>query len=279
MFPSVSGTIPQASPVRQTVRFRSPTFKTVPIELLILFTLVVLAGSYIQAVAGFAMGMLIIAALTSVRLLDVATGTAVVSLLSLANIGMSLHGHYHHVHGRVLRMLAFGQIPAVAVGLWLLEVLSQSAQHFLELLLGAFIVLGSLAMMLRPEPRATVSNPWACVVAGVAGGTLGGLFSASGPVLGWFSYRQPLAVNEIRATLLGCFAVTTLWRTILVGAAGGLTQEVWLLAATGLPIVFVGTWLGGRFAPPLSEASMRRVAFGLLLLMGGWILVGVARAV
>jgi len=243
--------------------------------MVVLFTLVVLAGSYIQAVAGFAMGMLIIAALTSVRLLDVSTGTAVVSLLSLANIGMSLHGHYQHVHGRVLRYLALGQIPAVGLGLWLLVELSGSAQQILELLLGGFIVLGSLAMMLRPEPRSEVSNPVACVAAGVAGGILGGLFSASGPVLGWFSYRQPLSVIEIRATLLGCFAVTTLWRTVLVGVAGGLTQEVWVLAATGLPIVFIGTWLGRRFAPPWSERAMRRVAFGLLLGMGSWILAGV----
>lgn len=244
-------------------------------ELLMLFALVVLAGSYIQAVAGFAMGMLIIAALTSVQLLDVATGTAVVSLLSLANIFMSLHGHYHHVHGRVFGLLAIGQVPGVGVGLWTLLVLSDAAQQILELLLGVFIVLGSLAMMLRPEPQREVSGPLACIAAGAAGGVLGGMFSASGPVLGWFSYRQPLSVAEIRATLLGCFAVTTLWRTVLVGAAGGLTAEVWLLAATGLPIVFLGTWLGRRFAPPLTEQSMRRVAFGLLLLMGASILLGV----
>ena len=244
---------------------------TVSTELLILFTLVVLAGSYIQAVAGFAMGMLIIAALSSVRLLDLTTGTAVVSLLSLGNIAMSLHGHYHHVHGRVLRLLAFGQIPAVGLGLWLLAVLSESAQQLLELMLGVFIVAGSVAMMLRPEPRSEVSSPVACIAAGMAGGVVGGLFSASGPVFGWFSYRQPLPVSEIRATLLGCFAVTTLWRTVLVGAVGGLTLEVWLLAATGMPVVFAGTWLGRRFVPPLSEIAMRRVAFGLLLLMGSWI--------
>ncbi len=56
------------------------------------FLLVVLIGSYVQAVAGFAMGMLIIAVVTASGLFDVVTVTAVVSLVSFANIILSLHG-------------------------------------------------------------------------------------------------------------------------------------------------------------------------------------------
>jgi uncharacterized membrane protein YfcA len=138
----------------------------------------------------------------------------------------------------------------------------------LELLLGSFIVFGSLSMMLRPRPRATVSPPWACFAAGFAGGVLGGLFSASGPVMGWFTYRQPLAVMQIRSTLLAVFALSTSLRLVMVAASGGLTRPVWLLALLGLPLVLLGTWLGRAFAPPLSEVALKRAAFGILLLMG-----------
>ena len=128
----------------------------------------------------------------------------------------------------------------------------------------------SLSMMLRPVPKQRLSPPWACVGAGLAGGLLGGMFAASGPVMGWFNYRQPLSVAEIRATLLACFALSTTLRSVIVGFGGGLTREVWMLALLALPLVVLGTWAGGRFAPPLSEATLKRCAFGLLLLMGCW---------
>ncbi len=140
-------------------------------------------------------------------------------------------------------------------------------------MLGVFIVLGSLSMMLRPQPKPATSPPWACVVAGVTGGLAGGLFAASGPIMGWFNYRQPLPVAAIRATLLCGFAMTTLVRSVLVAADGGLTREVWLLTALALPMVLLGTWAGRTFEPPVSELAMKRVAFAVLLIMGIWILL------
>jgi uncharacterized protein len=237
-----------------------------------LFLVAVLFGSYIQAVAGFAMGLLIIAVVASAALYDLATAAAAVSLLSFINIGLSLRGHYHLVHGRTFRWLAIGQTPAIVLGVWLLGILSSRASLVLEVLLGGFLILGSGSMMLRPRLLPAVSGAAASCAAGVAGGVLGGLFAASGPVIGWFCYRQPLPVTEIRATLLGCFAVSTAVRVVTVGVAGGLTAEVLVLAGTAVPMVLVGTWLGRNRPPPISEAHLRRVAFLLLTLMGVWIL-------
>jgi uncharacterized membrane protein YfcA len=237
-----------------------------------MFLLAVLFGSYIQSVAGFAMGLLVIACVESAHLVALTTAAAAISLLSFVNIALSLRGHYHLVHGRIFRGLAFGQAPATVVGVWLLGLLSSRAGFVLELLLGTFLVAGSGSMMLRPRLRETVSSTPGAAVAGIAGGILGGLFAASGPVIGWFAYRQPLPITEVRATLLGCFAVSTAVRVAAVGVAGGLDRDVWTLAGTALPVVLIGTWLGRRAPPPVSEATLRRVAFLLLTLMGVWIL-------
>lgn len=237
---------------------------------LVLFLLAVAVGSYVQSVAGFAMGMIIIAVTVGGGLLPVPLITAVVSLLSLVNIVLALQGHGHHLARRVFFWMALGLLPAVAVGVWLLEHLDARAQWMLELLLGIFIVAGSLSMMVRPLPRPQVSPRWACFAAGFSGGLLGGMFSASGPVMGWFNYRQPLTVAQIRTTLLASFALTTTFRTVVVGYAGGLTSQVWLLTAIGLPVVLLGTWLGRGFPPPVSEVTLKRLAFGLLVAMGCW---------
>jgi uncharacterized membrane protein YfcA len=234
------------------------------------FLLAALVGSYVQSVTGFAMGMIIIAVTVGGGLMGVPVITAVVSLISLVNIALALQGHGHHLQRRLLLWLAVGLVPATGIGVLVLELLDARSQRTLELLLGLFIVGGSLSMMLRPVPLARVSRAGPCLLAGFAGGLLGGMFSASGPVMGWFNYRQPLPVAQIRATLLGCFALTTTMRTLVVGLGGGLTGDVWVLVATALPLVLFGTWCGRRFAPPLSEDALKRCAFGLLLIMGVW---------
>ena len=245
----------------------------VPYEFLFLFVISVLIASYIQGVTGFAMAMLLVAVLGSARVLDIGVLTATVSLLTLVNIGMSLHGHYHLIQGRVIKWLLLGQIPAVFLGVWLLDLLSVSALALFELLLGVFIVLGCLAMLVKPRLRDNVSSSLSCLVAGLSGGLLGGLFAASGPVMGWFCYRQPLAIVEIRATLLSFFAISTLLRTGIVGVNGGLTQHVWLYFICGVPIVLLGTWLARRFPPVMEEKTLRQCVFGVMMALGLWLII------
>lgn len=240
-------------------------------DALTVFLLLVLLGTYVQSVTGFAMGMIVTATVGGSMLLPLPALTAVVSLLSLLNVCLALRGEWRQIHQPLFVWLAVGQLPAIGLGLWLLLTLDATAQQWLYLALGAFVAFGSLSMALRPVPQPAVSKPLPTFMAGVAGGLVGGLFSASGPVMGWFNYRQPLSLRVVRATLLSCFFVTTSFRTLLVGGNGGLTQEVWVLAAWAVPVVVVGTWLGQRWPPPLAENTMKRGAFALLLVMGIWI--------
>lgn len=232
----------------------------------------VLLGSYVQAVTGFAMGMIVIAVVGASDLIDLPLLTAAASLITMVNVALALKGQLHHLHRPLFTWLAAGQLPAIWVGVWLLTILDREAQTLLQLLLGAFITLGSLSMLLRPSPLVRISPPWATWVAGCVGGLIGGMFSASGPIMGWFNYRQPLQLAQIRTTLLCVFALSTSTRTVVVGYQGGLTQDVWLLAGFALPLVILGTWAGRQLPPPVKEGTLKQSAFGLLLLMGIWIL-------
>jgi uncharacterized membrane protein YfcA len=61
-----------------------------------------------------------------------------------------------------------------------------------------------------------------------------------------------------------------------VGIEGDLSQTVIIFVLIGLPAVVLGTWLGRRFQPRLSENNLKRSAFGLLLVIGIWITAGAA---
>jgi len=239
------------------------------------FCLAVGLGSYVQAVTGFALGFVVLSIIALSHALDMRTITAVISLLALLNVLVALRGQIGQIHRRSWGLLCLGQVPAIWVGVAWLDTLAAEHVRLLEAMLGAFVVIGSLSMLMRPQTRPEPSRPVAWVAAGAAGGLLGGLFSASGPVMGWFAYRQPLLVAQIRATLLACFAVTTTTRTLVVGLNGGLTSAVWLYVGVGVPLVLLGTWAGLRWRPT-TQRGMRRVAFTTLLAMGAWLLVRAA---
>ena len=232
------------------------------------FLVVALIGAFVQTVAGFALGMILMALAAGLDLVSLPVLTATVSLLSLANVVLALRTQLEHIDWRVWRTVSLGQVPAIAVGLFLMVQLHSNALAALQLLLGLFIVLGSLSMMRPNAQLAQSSATQAQFGTGFVGGLCGGLFSSSGPVMGWFFYRQPWQLAPIRATLLACFGVTTLTRTLLVTGRGEMTAEIIGLTAAALPVILLGTWLGSRWADRVSVEVIRRWVFRALVVMG-----------
>ena len=234
----------------------------------IVFTGAVFLGSYVQSVAGFAMGMIVIAICGAEGTIPLPELAAIVSLLSFANIVVALKGRTRFVDRTFFRWLAVGQLPAIILGFWAMTVLDRNAQWLLEVLLGVFIACGSLSMMIRPQPLDVRSSHLACLIAGTGGGIFSGMFAASGPIIGWFAYRQPLDLPVIRATILAYFALGTSARTVVVGFDDGFTLHVLQLTISALPLVFLSSWLGRTRPPRLSDATLKRMVFSLLLVMG-----------
>lgn len=237
-------------------------------HVLVLFLFAVALGAYVQTVSGFAMGLLVMGLVSGLHLLPIAFTAVVISLVSLLNLSLALRRQHQHVRWTIVALVCLGMIPATILGVWLLQRLSVNATQTLRLLLGGFILVGGTLLMLRPHQR-TQPSPSACaLLMGSLGGLFGGLFSASGPPLVFYLYRQPYAVAIARATLLAVFIVATLSRIVYAGVSGGITHDMLRLSAAALPVVFVGNAMGRRYAPPLSEHNMRRLAFALLILLG-----------
>ena len=159
----------------------------------------VFVGSYVQAVTGFAMGMIVIAVVGASGTIGLPVLTAAASLITMVNVAFALVGHTQAIDRRIFLWLGVGQIPAIGLGVAVMTVLDAGARDLLQVLLGLFITLGCLSMMIRPKPLSRPSPSWACLTAGIAGGVVGGMFSASGPIMGWFTYRQPLELMVITA--------------------------------------------------------------------------------
>lgn len=242
---------------------------------LIAFAAIIAFATYVQTVTGFALGMIVMGAVTSFDLVPIAFTSVVISLVTLANGLFAIKGNMHALNKKTVLITTAGIFPGLAIGLWLLDYLSAEFSSTLQALLGITIIGGGLMIMLKPEPMKTISSNATFAGAGTTAGLLAGMFSMAGPPLVYQFYRQPFEMLTIRLSLLAIFLLCSLIRTVMVGTQGGLTMDMFTFSAICLPIVAAFTWLGRKYPPPVSNTTLRRIAFGLLIVIGISLLITV----
>ncbi|MGA7801153.1 MAG: sulfite exporter TauE/SafE family protein [Gammaproteobacteria bacterium] len=233
---------------------------------------IVTVASFVQALTGFALGLIVMGAATALALTPVSFTAAVISLFGVANGLWVLRTHHPHIHRPATLQLTGGMVPGVVLGLYLLHHIEGSAPIMLRHGLGGFLVVAGLALIARPHPFAQESHPLWGVLAGLAGGVFAGLFSAPVPFV-FYLYRQPLPVATIRATLLVVFVMAAGWRIVWLAVQGGMTGQMLLLGALALPVIAVSAHLALRLSHRIAPLAMRRLAFALLVALGLVLLV------
>lgn len=237
-------------------------------SVLIAFLAAVGVGAYVQTVAGFALGLIVMGSVTIFHLVPVAFTAVVISIISLFNTLLTLYRRHHHIERRTAALACIGMLPAIVAGVLILDALSTRSVQTLHTLLAVFILVGGTLLMLKPHPHAQPSRSWVTLSMGAIAGLFGGLFSTAGPPMVYYLYRQPYAIATVRATLLTVFSIATTARIAFITAQGAITLDMLRLSALSVPVVIVMTMLGRRFPPPLSDVNMRRFAFALLVILG-----------
>lgn len=231
------------------------------------------AASYFQTVTGFGLGMIVMGATSGLDLAPVATVATLVSLVTLANSAVALPGKLHHVDWRAVGAATLGILPSVVAGVLILDYLSSAAAGILQWLLGAVVLYGGVSAALRPAPLPRRSGNRSFFVSGILGGLLSGMFGVSGPPLIFQFYRQPLSLVEIRCALILVFTATSVTRTLFSAWQGQLSADIWIQAALAVPVVALTTMAARRFPPPLSAVATQRIAFGVLVMIGGYLML------
>lgn len=238
----------------------------------LLFLGLVVLGSLVQSITGFAMALIVMGGVALLGVADIRLAAAVVSLITVVNSTLALRRNTHHVDVSIWRALLIGLLPCTLLGVLLLDYLSNDFYELLRLALGVVIILAGTLLMFQPRPFDQPSGALAAMLFGGAGGLIGGLYGAGGAPMAWFIYRQPMSVLVARATLLATFLVSTLGRTLVVAVAGHITREVLVLAAMSIPLVVAATLVGNRLGPLLPDRLIRRIVFAVLILLGAMLI-------
>jgi len=189
---------------------------------------------------------------------------AIIILMEIVVTAQLLPGVHREIRWKVIAPMGVAAALLMPAGSWLLVTLDPDLlARFIALVVLAFSIILMIGWRYDGEKKAWMS-------AGV--GALSGVLIASTslgnpPVMVYLlSGRDSAATN--RANFTGYFAVTLVALIAMMSFAGLIDRNAVWTAAMLLPVFMAGAFVGSRLFRKSSETLYRRVALGLLFVVG-----------
>ncbi|MGH9020995.1 MAG: sulfite exporter TauE/SafE family protein [Acidimicrobiales bacterium] len=206
-----------------------------------------------------------------------AISSDLVAALFMKPAGVAIHFRRRTVQTPIVRYLCYGSVPAAFVGTFVMHLMGESptAEHNLEMFLGAALVIGAVSMIARalltshPHSDAPLRvRPALTVAVGVIGGFMVGLTSVGAGSLIlvlllvlYPSFRSDRLVGTDLAQSIPLTAAATLGTLLFGHVTLGLTGSIII---GGVPAVLAGSLVSSR----PNTYLMRPVITGVVLLSG-----------
>ena len=172
------------------------------------------------------------------------------------------------VEWKLLPLPLLAGVLGLPLGVLALRHLAGQASDTVRFWIGVLVLaVLLLRWLLQVPPRDRVAPAWGAV-AGFCSGVLAGLASIGGPpiVLWIHSHRWP--GDRLRGTMLAFFlALLPFQLAIFMVAFGREVASQIGLGVLLLPVTTAGAWLGLRLGAWMPDATLRRVAYALLVFL------------
>jgi len=233
-----------------------------------LFIAFVVVATLAQGLTGFAFVLVLLGLAGLFQLAPVTDLANVATTLAVLGAAAMLRTSLRHVDRTAYREAVAGSAPGVLAGVMLLKWLSANVMTVLGVTLGVTIFACAITM-LRPGNVLPVrsSGIWFGGF-GLLSGVLGGLFSAGGPPLVYHFYRQPMAMEALRATLVAALTTMSVMRIVVVLATGQFSLLALKMILLAAPAVLGTSWLLRRYPPRWRRETVLRIVCVLLLATG-----------
>lgn len=238
---------------------------------LLFCALVVAAAFAVRGGAGFGGGAVAVPLLALV--LPLQAVVAVVAVLNaLSSIGHGLRD-WREIQWRPILVLAPFSLLGVGLGLYLLVRLDPEP---LRKGLGIFVILYAAYGLFTAGHAWRISRRRSLLLAaatGVSAGFVGALFGgAAGPIYVIYLNALGLPRDAFRVTITTIMLIQAAARIAGYAGAGFYDLTSLVLLAAALPMMMLGSWLGGRFVRSLDQRRFN-VAVSCVLFASGALLL------
>lgn len=231
------------------------------IELLIILSIAIFCGFFVQTLVGFA-GSLI--ALPILLLgLQLPDAIAYISMFYLFSSTYMVFKEWENIDRKTILRLTLASVIGVVLGI---VVLSYAKPMILQKGLGVFILLyvayvffGKKDIVLGRKTNLTF---------GVLGGFFSGVFSTGGPLYVISVKNSVQEARTFRATMIGVLALVTFIRVPALSISGILNMEHVKMSLLILPVFFLAQFLGVKLFPKINEKQFKNILLVLLSLSG-----------
>lgn len=236
--------------------------------LLALVALIAFAGSFVQSTTGFGY------AVTCMALWPLLLPFKTASVMELLTaVFMSLYIAARYWKFINWRQLLWPSLAAIVTNWVGVQILQNSTDTLLRRVLGValmvlavYFIFFSERMRIRPTRRNGL-------IAGAVAGLTGGMFSIGGPPIVAYYLNALDDKREYTATTQMFFIVTILSLLAMHLRLGNVTGEVLRYSAAALVGLAAGTGLGMAAFRRLPLATIKKLVYGFMLVMGLYILL------
>ena len=234
---------------------------------LILAGIIMFCGSIVQGTIGFALAMISIPLLAEAGF----SLTQAVALATVATGIQEIFGVYHlrkHIPWGEVKWAASIRLVAVAVGVMLLRSSESLDSELVKQLVGVVILLG---VLIRTVGGRRAKGEWpkpvtiaAFSISGILAGSIG---TGGSPIVLWVTSHD-FPAKQARAftmTLLLINAPIQILLMLLLTQT--LTSDVFLVALSLTPVIYVGSEIGVRIGDRFSKPTLNKVELFVLVLV------------
>jgi uncharacterized membrane protein YfcA len=231
------------------------------IDVLLILTLGIFLGFFIQTVIGFAGALIAL----PILLISIALPEAI-SYISIFYFLSSIYlvpKEWKDIDKKIIMKLALTSIIGVAAGI---SVLNYGNPIFLKKVLGIFIILYVIYSFFS---KGKIKNTSLLeYVLGVFGGFFSGLFSTGGPLYVIIVKNTAMDIKTFRATMFGILGLVSIIRMPMIIFSGILKLSHLYYALFILPFFFLALFLGKKMYLKLNEELLKNCVLLALLFSG-----------
>lgn len=223
---------------------------------------VAVVAGFIHGFAGFGVGLVLVPSLAI--LLGPVEAVAIAGIASIAATAQLIPGAVRVMDRRLIWPILVPTPFAVVAGTQLLVVIDPL---IMQRSMGALVFALGLVLLFGFRWRARRSIG-AGVSVGLLGGFLGGSTSMGGPIFTTYILSSEVGARSMRGGIL----VVTTTVSVFTVAALAVSHAIELETVTRSAVIFLpnalGIWAGAKLFGKSADATYRRVALALLLIIG-----------
>ena len=226
------------------------------------------AASFVQATAGFAFTIIIMALWP--LFLPVPEASQLLMFGSLIPIACITFRYRRHINFRITAIPMILGLLGTYIGVNALLTIDNA---IIIKVLGGFLIVLALYFFAFSSRICIAQNPLTASVTGFLSGLMGGVFNMPGPPMVLYCTVTSQSKEEYLATTQFYFLVLLLFRIVYMWMRRGLSD----LVISHTPVVVVGS-LGGMFLglwlfKKLSSKTIKKIVYVLMILSGLWYII------